>query len=437
MVRSLPTSLRAHAWQVSLGRLALLLICALAIGLLIDRILLALLVALAAYGLFMLLSLSRLQQWLAAHTRRAPPFEQGVWSDIAQYIQSRHVSMRHRQRRLIRLLRAYRTAAAALPDGIIVLSPSRQVVWANPAAEGLLDFQLKRSRGQSVSTLLTEPRMRDWITQTPSTDPLIDVAAPVDRDKRLSLRLVPYQDDQSLLIVRDISLLMKLEQVRKDFVANVSHELRTPLTVVHGYLDMIETDEHPTIAPMIEEMHRQSKRMAQVVEDLLTLSRLDATEAAVDEPVAMSAMMSTLRREAEALSKGQHEIVVSAESTADVLGSMKDLHSAFSNLIANAIRYTAPGGRICIRWVPDGTGACFSVEDTGFGIPAEHIPRLTERFYRVSTSRSREKGGTGLGLSIVKHVLGLHQAKLKITSEVGVGSMFACQFPAERLKRTD
>lgn len=437
MTRSLPTSLRAHAWQVSIGRLLLLLLLALIIGLVLKQVLICFLVALAAYGLWMLWSLALLQRWLGSRTREAPPFEQGVWSEIASFIQSRHQSMRQRQRRLVRLLRAYRTAATALPDGIIVLSPLQQVVWANPAAEALLDFRLNKVRGQPVLNLLTEPVMRDWLQGQPQLEPLIDVLAPSDRDKRLSMRLVPYQDDHAMLIVRDISLLMKLEQVRRDFVANVSHELRTPLTVIHGYLDMIETEEHPSIATMIEEMHRQSKRMAQVVEDLLTLSRLDATEAAGDEPVSMSAMMATLKREAEALSKGQHQIQVHTLCQADLHGSMKDLHSAFSNLIANAVRYTAPGGSITVTWQLKDQGACFSVQDSGFGIPAEHIPRLTERFYRVSTSRSREKGGTGLGLSIVKHVLNLHQAKLHIESQVGVGSTFSCCFPAERLQARD
>ncbi len=436
MQRVLPTSLRAHAWQVSIGQLGLLLICASLVGLVVGHVLIALLVALAAYGLWMLWTLARLQQWLGSRSREAPPFEQGVWSDIAHYIHIRHIGMRQRQRRLVRLLRAYRTAATALPDGIIVLSPSRQVVWANPAAEGLLDFRLIRSRGQPVLNLLADARMRDWLQHDPASEPLIDVSAPTDRDKRLSLRLVPYQDGQSLLIARDISLLMKLEQVRKDFVANVSHELRTPLTVIHGYLDMIEPAEHPDISNMIEEMQRQSRRMAQVVEDLLTLSRLDATIAAVDEPVGMAAMLSTLKREAEALSRGQHEIVFENECSADILGSMKDLHSAFSNLIANAVRYTPSGGKICVSWRLEAGGACLSVKDSGFGIPAEHLPRLTERFYRVSTSRSREKGGTGLGLSIVKHVLGLHQAHLTIDSVVGTGSTFACHFPAERLGAT-
>ena len=217
-------------------------------------------------------------------------------------------------------------------------------------------------------------------------------------------------------------------------MANVSHELRTPLTVIHGYLDMMEPDENPEWAPMVSEMRKQSQRMSELLEDLLTLSRLEAQDHLAEEPVAMAGLMAALRREAEALSQGRHTIVVLDEAGCDLDGAAKELHSAFSNLVSNAVRYTPTGGRIDVtfRRLPDG-GAALSVTDSGFGIPAEHLPRLTERFYRVSTSRSRESGGTGLGLSIVKHVLGLHQARLSIESEVGRGSTFTCVFGPERV----
>ena len=255
---------------------------------------------------------------------------------------------------------------------------------------------------------------------------------------RLSLRLISYSATQWLVVVRDVTKLMRLEHVRRDFVANVSHELRTPLTVVHGYLDMIEPEDHPDLAVMVEEMRRQSQRMTQLVEDLLTLSRLEAQDSLPDENVAMAPMLATLRREAEALSQRRHTIVIQDEANLDLSGSNKELHSAFSNLVANAIRYTPAEGEVRVRFArdPDG-GASLSVRDTGYGIPAAHLPRLTERFYRVSTSRSRESGGTGLGLAIAKHVLGLHGARLEIESEVGRGSLFACRFPPERVLARD
>ena len=228
---------------------------------------------------------------------------------------------------------------------------------------------------------------------------------------------------------------MHLEQVRRDFVANVSHELRTPLTVIHGYLEMLDPSDMPEWTPMFEEMRRQSQRMAQIVEDLLTLSRLEAREQLAEESVGMTALLQTLRREGEALSQGRHKITVENVAGVDLLGSTKELHSAFSNLVSNAVRYTPSGGSIRIRFARDADdGAVLSVQDTGYGIPTQHLPRITERFYRVSTSRSRESGGTGLWLSIVKHVISLHQARLEIASEVGQGSTFSIHFGAARVQ---
>ena len=277
-----------------------------------------------------------------------------------------------------------------------------------------------------------------WLAAGRNAEPLGDTPSPVDATVRLSLRLIPYSDELWLLVARDVTKLMRLEQMRRDFVANVSHELRTPLTVVHGYLDLLDPADNPEWAPMLAEMQRQSQRMTQLVEDLLTLSRLEAQEGVVDDPVSMASMLATLRREAEALSQGRH-LVATIDATVqtglplDLRGSTKELHSAFSNLVSNAVRYTPAGGTITVRFAPEGAGATLSVSDTGYGIPATHLPRITERFYRVSTSRSRESGGTGLGLAIVKHVLQLHGARLSIESEVGQGSTFSCPFGADRV----
>jgi two-component system phosphate regulon sensor histidine kinase PhoR len=257
--------------------------------------------------------------------------------------------------------------------------------------------------------------------------------APGRPDRHLNVTLLPFGRRQRLLLARDISDLTRLEQVRRDFVANVSHELRTPLTVIHGYLELLDPEDVPELAPVLGEMRAQSKRMGQIVEDLLTLSRLETQEHVTDERVAMAPLLATLRKEAEALSQGRHKIVLESTAEADLLGSPKDLHSALSNLVSNAVRYTPAGGTITIRWQRSPEGAVYSVSDTGFGIPASHLSRLTERFYRVSSSRSRDSGGTGLGLSIVKHVLNLHQARLQIESTPGQGSTFSCHFGRERL----
>jgi two-component system phosphate regulon sensor histidine kinase PhoR len=246
-------------------------------------------------------------------------------------------------------------------------------------------------------------------------------------------RVAPLGSEHVLLLVDDRSESRRLEEIRRDFVANVSHELRTPLTVIHGYLELLDPEDVPALAPVLSEMRAQSKRMGQIVEDLLTLSRLETQEHVVDERVPMAALLATLRKEAEALSQGRHQVSLEADADCDLLGSPKDLHSALSNLVSNAVRYTPNGGRIAIRWQRTDEGATYAVADTGYGIPASHLVRLTERFYRVSSSRSRETGGTGLGLSIVKHVLNLHQARLTVESAPGQGSTFACHFGPERL----
>ena len=347
--------------------------------------------------------------------------------------QRARLDARGRMRRLLAMLRAYRAAADTLPDAIVAVErDSQRVQWFNRAATRLLGLQYPRDSGAPIGDRLQPLPMARWLSMGRHAEPMLDVASPADPAIRLQLRLLPYSADLWLLVVRDVTKLMRLEHMRRDFVANVSHELRTPLTVVHGYLDMVDPADHPALAPMLGEMQRQSGRMTQLVEDLLTLSRLESKDRLDEEPVPMAPMLATLRREAEALSQGRHAITVADEAGVDLLGSQPELHSAFSNLVANAVRYTPAGGTIAVTFLLDGDQPVLSVRDTGYGIPADHLPRLTERFYRVSTSRSRESGGTGLGLAIAKHVLGLHQARLEIRSEVGRGSEFACRFGAAR-----
>ena len=425
--------LRSHAWQVSLGRFIVLLVTAFVIGLPLHVELYTVLAALLGYSLWSLIRLYQLQAWLASRRWRPPPEDRGVWSDISTHVYTRLHTERSRKRRLIALLRAFREAAAALPDGVVVLTRGRSILWFNEAAARLLDMAAPRDRRAYLDTFLP-PLAKAWITQEPALEPLREVPSPRSESVRLSFRLIPYSSEHMLLVVRDVTPLARLEQVRRDFVANVSHELRTPLTVLHGYLEMLEPETMPELAPILADLRGQSRRMTQIVEDLLTLSRLEAQQHVADDRVPMRALLTSLRREAEGLSQGRHTISLVRTCEADLRGSIDYLHSAFSNLVSNAVRYTPEGGRIEITWqaTADG-GARFGVADTGYGIPAEHLPRITERFYRVSTSRSRETGGTGLGLSIVKHTLQLHEARLDIESEVGVGSTFSGVFTRERL----
>lgn len=326
-----------------------------------------------------------------------------------------------------------RTAAEAFPDALVLLDAVGRLRWCNRAAHRLLGLTWPSDRGLGVAARFADGAMGAWL-RTGACD-ADDVPSPAAEGVRLQLTTMPFGGRGQLLLARDVSHVSRLEQVRRDFVANVSHELRTPLTVIHGYLELLDPEEVPALAPVLAEMRMQSQRMREIVEDLLTLSRLEMERHLPEDWVEMATMLRVLRREALALSQGRHRVVLEPPARLDLLGAPRDLHSAFSNLVSNAVRYTPEGGTITIAWRRTAQGAEYSVTDTGYGIPAEHLSRLTERFYRVSSSRTRASGGTGLGLSIVKHVLNLHEARLSIASEPGKGSRFSCSFDAARLRR--
>lgn len=338
-----------------------------------------------------------------------------------------------RARKLAQQLRDLRNVARALPDALLLLDQHQHLQWANPAARGLLGVTWPHDRGQSMDQRFHAHPLGLWLRGA-GTD---EIPSPVDSGRLLQLTQVDYDGERRVVLARDITRVQKLEQMRQDFVANVSHELRTPLTVIHGYLELLEPDDVPALSSVLEDLQAQSQRMRQIVDDLLVLSRLETGQALPRERVSMTPLLEALRHEAEVQSQGRHRILLENAAERDLLGSRAELHSAFSNLVSNAVRYSPDGGRITIRWACKAGAGVYSVADTGIGIPAEHLPRLTERFYRVSSSRSRAKGGTGLGLSIVKHVLDLHQAHLRIESRLGEGSTFSCVFGGHRLLSRD
>jgi len=423
------------AWFRTLAKLALVLAVGLGLGATLGQPWPGLAIAALIVVGWHYWRLHRVLQRLAARQRLEPAGGSGAWNELDALLFRGQTEMRARKRRLLAMLRAYRAVAAALPDAVVLVERnSQRVLWFNEAATPLLGLRYPRHHGTPVADALQPLPMAQWLAAGRNAEPMEDVASPADPGMRLSLRLLPYSDELWLLLARDVSKLLRLEHMRRDFVANVSHELRTPLTVIHGYLEMLDADDNPEWSTLLAEMRRQSQRMTRLVEDLLTLSRLEARDQLPEEHVAMAPLLASLRREAEALSGGRHRVRVEDDARVDLRGAGKELHSAFGNLVSNAVRYTPDGGEITVRFArtADG-GAALSVRDTGYGIPAAHLPRLTERFYRVSTSRSRETGGTGLGLAIVKHVLGLHGAQLQIASDVGAGSTFSCHFGAERV----
>ncbi len=432
MVRIDNSSL-SRAWSVTLWALAADLVVALVIGIWLNAVAWVLLIVVSAALLIGLIRMRRLGRTLISRQRIADAYGSGIFDWVQNLARERQLFAVREKRRLIGVLRAFRDAAAALPDAVVVLDSEHHIQWFNGAATSLLGLKYPNDIGGRLTDFVQAPRFAEWL-HTQGTEPLNDLAAPASDDLRLSLSLIPYTDNQRLLVASDISQLMRLEQVRRDFVANVSHELRTPLTVVHGYLDMIEPEQIPEYESIVHELRNQSRRMTQIVEDLLTLSRLEARIDLPQERISMRSLLEALRRETVAMSQGAHVVDAELLGHHDLYGSPKELHSAFSNLASNAVRYTPAGGHITLRWESDFNGGRLSVIDTGYGIAAQHLPRLTERFYRVSTSRSRSTGGTGLGLSIVKHVLQLHHAHLEIISEPGSGSTFACVFGPAQLR---
>ncbi len=382
--------------------------------------------------------LAALDQWLQTPTPTAAtlPDATGAWGDVFARLARLMRSQSQSQQQLSTALERLRRATSAMPEGVVILDETDRIEWCNPVAEQHFGIDYNRDSGQQITYLVRQPQFAEYLATRNYSEPLI-VRQSRQQELILSLQLIPYGNKQKLLISRDITRLERVETMRRDFVANVSHELRTPLTVIGGFLETL-SEEDQTGSKIgkraLTLMTDQTMRMQRLVEDLLALSRLENAQNLVrEESVNVAEMLRELYHEAQSLSAERHHLNLKLDTDAQLRGSADELRSAFSNLVSNAVRYTADGGEIILSWeIHDGQGL-FSVQDSGIGIEPEHLPRLTERFYRVDRSRSRETGGTGLGLAIVKHVLSRHQAHLEIVSEPGKGSRFSAWFPANRL----
>ncbi len=371
-------------------------------------------------------------RWLERGSPGLVPEPGGLWGELYDRVRALRRRQQQRKRLLAAYLGRFRELTDALPDGaVVVRREGGEIQWFNEAARRLLGLK-PGDLGQRLDNLVRHPAfLACFRAAEPGRHAVFP--APTDPRRQLEAVVVPYGKDLALVVFRDVTRLHRLERVRRDFVANISHELKTPLTVVAGYLETL-AEADPACARRwaepLAQMREQVSRMGHIVEDLLLLSRLETDpRPPAEEPVDVPALVQGLVEEARALSGGRHRIEASVEAGLRVPGSARELRSAFANLLSNAVRYTPEGGTIRVRWRAEGEGARFEVEDTGPGIPAQHLPRLTERFYRVDVGRSRESGGTGLGLAIVKHVLERHGARLEIHSEEGRGSRFACLFP--------
>ncbi|HZF14503.1 MAG TPA: phosphate regulon sensor histidine kinase PhoR [Steroidobacteraceae bacterium] len=423
------------AWSYVIARLVVVLALALFCGWIFGGTEWWLVGVFGSYLAYQLVNLYRLNRWLARRGEFDPPNVGGVWGDtIAQIVRLDRRKRYHKQR-FIRVFRELRRSAAAMPDGVVMLTPDREIQWFNRRARQLLDLKPKHDIGLRIDNLIRAPEFVRYLDTGDFASPVV-VSVHPNGGAILALHLIPYGEGGQILFARDITRQTQIEAMRKDFVANASHELRTPLTVIMGYLETLADDSALEAGwrPPLAEMRRQAERMNAILRDLLELSRLEAAGAtAGDEPVDVGGLLALLRKDAMAAGPRSREINLSLESQAQVRGTEAELESAFSNLIQNAVRYTPEDGRIDIRWWSDERGGHVSVSDTGIGIAPEHIPRITERFYRVDAGRSRATGGSGLGLSIVKHALQRHDAELEVVSEEGQGSTFTCHFPASRV----
>ncbi len=393
-------------------------------------------VALLARLLWHMRNLAALDKWLVDPEGRTAPDSTGIWGDIFSHLNKMVKSQIKDRERRIAALNDMEQATSALPEGVVILDEADHIEWCNPLAELHFGLDSERDTGQQITYLARQPEFVEYLAGKQFSSPLILRGTRQDSHLILSIKLISYGANKKLLISRDITHFERVENMRRDFVANVSHELRTPLTVVNGFVETLcdmPNLENDMARRALQLMSEQTYRMNHLVDDLLTLSTLEnELNVLQEEKVDVPQLMQTLKQEGDSLSNNQHTLRMEVESDCGVQGSAAELHSAFGNLVSNAIRYTPPGGEIVLRWHQQNGQPVFSVQDSGIGIAAQHIPRLTERFYRVDRSRSRETGGTGLGLAIVKHVASRHQAHLDIQSEEGKGSTFSIVFPDKR-----
>jgi two-component system phosphate regulon sensor histidine kinase PhoR len=359
-----------------------------------------------------------------------------AWSEIFFRLQRIISGLRKDIEQVERQHKRFIEAFQASPNGILMLDDQDQIEWCNAIAEQFLEIQFKRDALQRIHYIVRKPEFVQYMMSRQFEEPVVLEKMGSAASLILRLQVFPFSENRRLILIQDITDLSKAEAMRRDFVANVSHEMRTPLTVMMGFLETVQTLELPPEqkAQYLEMMMDQGRRMKNLVEDLLTLANLEAnTQPAPMNSISMSYLMSLIKNDAYALSQGKHSLNFDLKTPCNLLGEEREVLSAFSNLVSNAIRYTPNVGSVSATWSVNAAGEGeFTVTDTGPGISSEHIPRLTERFYRVDRSRSRETGGTGLGLAIVKHVANRHQANLVIESTPGRGSKFILRFPPVR-----
>ncbi len=389
---------------------------------------------LALQMVFHFRNFARLDRWSRTPVVDASLEGEGAWDGVFGRLYRHEKDLRAQIAQRDHEIAMLMAAGQALTDGVVLLDNANHILFSNTTAENQLGISVRTDRGLPITNLVRQPEFVAYLDAGEFAKPLI-LRSDRNEGSVYSIHVIPYAGTRRLMQVKDVTQADRLDQMRRDFVANVSHELRTPLTVLAGFLETLqeielEPDDRKHYLGLMAE---QSARMQSIVQDLLTLSSIESAPPPTNDPIDMASLLDKLKRDAEALSGGRHNIVLESDGHGDLRGAEPELVSAFANLVTNAVRYTPEGGTIRIQWQATLQGAEFAVQDNGIGIDPKHIPRLTERFYRVDRGRSRDSGGTGLGLAIVKHSLNRHQAQLEIKSVLGQGSRFAAKFPASRV----
>jgi len=422
------------SWLTESQRLLVALVVFGCTGWVFGRPFLGVSLALLGYTLWTLWHMRRLEQWLAAGGEEETPDSSGFWGVLFDAVDRLRRRQRQTQERWQSAYEHVQESFRALSDAVVMINPQGMIDWMNPASQHLLGFDPERDPGTALTNLLRSPEFITYFESGDYAEPL-HLASPVNDRIKLEIQLTVFGKGNHLLFARDITRLQQLEQMRKDFVANVSHEMKTPLTVISGYLETLsdtEAGQDPRWQKALQQMNAQAERMRYLVDDLLLLSRLESLPRASNQEVPLAALLRESAQEAMAGFPGR-TIPVQCDESIRLQGSASELHSVFINLLSNACKYTPmdKSVRIDVRVAHD--AVLVSVIDEGPGIDSKHLPRLTERFYRVDDSRFSETGGTGLGLAIVKHALMRHDAELLIESRLGQGSRFTCRFPASRI----
>ncbi|TNE79665.1 MAG: phosphate regulon sensor histidine kinase PhoR [Gammaproteobacteria bacterium] len=417
--------------QAEIRRIALITLLLLFIGFMLDQVLLTLLVGGGVYMLWTFSHIARLYDWLDQGANGLPPDASGVWGDMTDYLyrmQQRNERAKQSRRQLSERVR---NITSALPDGIMTLTPDRVLEWWNPAAESLLGLE-KHDRGQSIINIVRDPRFVAFI-QHRELPPPVELSSPEDPSRTLMFSAAVFGDGNIILVVQDITRLRNLEQMRQDFVANISHELRTPLTVLSGYIETLQDncDALPgSWKKALDQMDQQAERLNALANDLVMLSQLESNRKPPPRtPVDVTSLLHQIQHDGLMLCSENHRITTDCDNNLELRGEYKEIYSAVSNLVFNAIKHNPGGVDIRLNGHSSDDEVIIEVCDNGNGIDPKHIPRLTERFYRVDHSRASSTGGTGLGLAIVKHVLMRHGGTLEIQSTLGKGSCFRCHLP--------